>query len=823
MWCASCRGDGLLIRHEEKRALLSGSMRLQVPVPLQRAFAVLSWERAVPAFLPLFVGALAVFALLWSGLISGLPMAWHMGLLALCGILVFILFGRGARQFVFPRRGETLRRIEDRSDLRPGILDGVWARPFASAENNPLWIESRERLIQSIGTPKVPLPRVDIRRIDPYRLRYGALGLVGIALIATGGRPDGLRASLTPPLPPATPVIVDAWIEPPAYTQLPPRIFKLTRPKTSIAVATGSRLHLRMREEDGTSVRGVLTFQTAQAGRRRIRPEGEDNSQLALTLDQTGLLAVNVRGSARMVQVYVQDDNPPSVALVGEPETATGVIRLDVETTDDYPLAEGMLRISLLPGQRISTDAPAPDKKVVDTPDQIDLPSLAGQPGMYRIEAASEDHPWAGLLVKAVIEVKDGLGQRAETEPFAFTMPERTFYNPLSRSVIEERRKLAMAPNSLNRSAKLFGAMTEAPDIFDVPPSDHLMMKATAEAVAAAKVRDVPDIIESLWPLAIELEDDGLAFAKAQLDAAEEALREALRNGASQEEIAQRIADLRQAMNEYIRALAESGYGESDPGTESQALGEADLEELLRRMEELSEQGARSEAESLLAQLEALLQSLQLSRSQQGEPGGEGQGQPGQGQPGQMGQNGQGQGGEGAQSLSGTGDLIQEQRELTDQTFSARRGDRGAGGLGLDQRDLSEQLQSLMDGLPDDAGDARGSFGEAEESMNQAADALENGNLALAQALQERALQQLREAGNELADALGQGGDDVSQAGADPLGRAFDNNGGADPEDFGLYDPERIRQLIAEIRRRLEDPNLGDAERTYLESLLERF
>lgn len=797
-------------------------MRLQVPVPLQRAFAVLSWERAVPAFLPLVVGALIVLALLWSGLLSALPLSWHMaGLGASAAILVFLAL-RGSRRFRFPRRGETLRRIEERSDLKPGVLDGVWARPFSSPDHDPLWIASRERLIQTIGTPKVPLPRIDMQKADPWRLRYVALGLVVFAVGLTGGRSDGLRASLTPPLPPAAPVVVDAWIEPPAYTQLPPRLFKLSRPKTSLAVATGSRLHLRLREEDGRPVRGVLTYQSIAEGRRRIRPEGDDKSQVALTLEETGVLAVNVRGGTRIVQIYVQEDNPPTVRLASDPETATGVIRFDVETSDDYPLAEGKLRISLLPGQRISADAPMPDRSVVETPDVIELPSLAAQPGTYRIEAASEEHPWAGLLVKAVVEVTDGLGQTAVTEPFAFTMPERTFYNPLSRAVIEERRKLAMAPNSLNRSAQLLSALVKAPDLFDVPPTDHLMMKATASAVTAAKVRDVPDIIESLWPLAIELEDDGLTFAKAQLDAAEDALREALRNGASQEEIAQRIADLRQAMNDYIRALAESGYAESDPDQPATEFGEADLEELLERMEELSEQGARSEAENLLAQLEALLQSLQLSQGQRGNQGTPGEGSPGQGQPGQMGQNGEGQG-EGSQSLSGTGDLIQGQRELTDETFSARRGDRGAGGLSLDQRELSEQLRSLMEGLPEGAEGARGSFEEAERSMEQAAEALENGNLGLAQALQERALQQLREAGNELADALGEGGEEMSEGGADPLGRAFEGEGGPDPEDFGLYDPERIRELIAEIRKRLEDPSLGQAEREYLESLLERF
>ncbi|NNU16578.1 DUF4175 family protein [Parvularcula sp. ZS-1/3] len=798
-------------------------MKLQIPVPLQRAFAVISWERAVPAFLP-FVAALAgVFAVLWSGILAELPLSWHIAGLVVCGAALLATLSRGAAKFRFPRKGETLRRIEERSDLKPGILDSVWARPFArDEEDDPLWIASRERLIQTVGTPKVPLPRIDLAEIDSYRLRWIAPALVVGALALTLGQPDGLRASLQPPLPERQPIVVDAWIEPPAYTGLSPRILKLNRERSSLAAAEGSRLHVRLREQDGSSIRGVLTFQTTDRGKRRIRPEGDDKSQVTLPFEDNGLLTISARGETRQVAIYAIEDRPPEVKLVGEPSTETGIIRLEVETMDDYPLADARLVLSLLGGQKISIDAPMPDEDVAGEPAVIPLPSLTGTPGAYRVEAGDEEHPWAGLLVRGQVEVTDGLGRVAATEPFAITMPERTFYNPLSRAVIEERQKLAMAPSSLLRSSDFFGALTNAPDLFDVRAADHLMLKATAEAVAAARVRDVPDIVEGLWPLAVELEDDGLAYAKARLDAAEEALREALRNGASNEEIAEKISELRQAMNDYIRALADSGYAEGDPQSGDDEYAQSDLDDLLDRMEELSEQGARAEAESLLAQLEALLQSLKLSRGEQegGSPGEDGT--PGQGQ-GQGSGEGQGGMGEGERALSGTGDIIQKQRELTDQTFSARRGQRGQSGLADEQRELTEELDQLAEGLSDEAGDARGAFEDAKETMERAAQALENGNLPRAQMLQEQAMQELREAGNELADAIGEGGDDVSEGATDPFGRAYEGDGGQDPEDFGLYDPERIRELIAEIRKRLEDPNLGEAERTYLESLLERF
>ena len=117
--------------------------------------------------------------------------------------------------------------------------------------------------------------------------------------------------------------------------------------------------------------------------------------------------------------------------------------------------------------------------------------------------------------------------------------------------------------------------------------------------------------------------------------------------------------------------------------------------------------------------------------------------------------------------------------------------------------------------------------------MRDAAKSLERGNLSAAQRLQEQALSALRDGGQELAEMLdsdgkgdrggARGSDEGTLSGSDPFGRAWSGENGPEAEDFGLYDPERIRALISEIRKRLEDPKLGDAERQYLESLLERF
>lgn len=803
---------------------------MKLHVPIQRTFVVLAIERAVPAFMPLFVGTTLLFALLWTGSYALLPPVWHVTALIGSTLLLAFLLSWGTFRFLYPSQREALRRIEERNHLRPGILDGVFARSFGTDETNPLWQAARERLAHMVGRPKVPLMRIDWRRADPFRLRYVAGLAILAAILSTQGSQEGLRASLMPPAISGEPVLVDAWIEPPSYTGMASTVIKQRAPRRMLVTPEDSTLHVRLRAQDGRPVRGVLTFDPEEGRRFRVRGAGGDASAVTLPLTQNGTLAVTTGGQTSEVVFRVVQDRPPQIALLGDPDTSTGSIRINVGVVDDYPLAEGRLVISLIPGQKLSRDAPMPDDRVLEEPLTITLADLAGPPGERAVEAETVEHPWAGLLVKATLEVTDGRGQTATSEPFAFTMPERTFYNPLSKVVIAERQKLAMAPSHLNNASKMLSALTVAPDLFDVEASAHLMLKATAQAVAAAKQRDVPDLIDSFWPLAIELEDDGLAFAKAQLDAAEKALREALQNGAPPNELQQRIAELRAAMNEYLRALAESGFAETELQEGQQALAETDLEDLLKQMEALANQGSRAEAEALLRQLEALLQSLRFANgapSQGGIDGqqGEGQGKPGQGgQPGQSGDGGQG--GQGQQALTGTGNLMQRQRELADETFSARRGDRASGGLGGEQRGLAEQLDQLTEGLPPDGDESLEAFQRAREAMERAAEALERNELARAQALQEQALSALREGGQELAelfDGPAGDGEEGTMTGTDPFGRAWSGDDGPSPEDFGLYDPERIRALIAEIRERLKDPNLGEAERDYLESLLERF
>ncbi|MEL6213940.1 MAG: DUF4175 family protein, partial [Pseudomonadota bacterium] len=311
--------------------------------------------------------------------------------------------------------------------------------------------------------------------------------------------------------------------------------------------------------------------------------------------------------------------------------------------------------------------------------------------------------------------------------------------------------------------------------------------------------------------------------------------------GASDEEINRLVENLRTAMNQYLQALAQSGQAPAADGQTAEQLEQGDLDEMLDSIRDLAQSGAENAARQALSELENILNNLRLSgQGQPGQQGQAGQGQPGQGQPGQ-GQPGQGASGQGGRGGAGeAGDLIGRQRDLSNRSFQeGQSGAPGAGGpLADEQRALSEDLSQLRDqlrgaaGRYDPDGDAAFAFDNAARAMERAERALENDNFDAAGTAMERAIANLRDGAETLAENAGrearearrgQSGQGEGPA-TDPLGRPIGNalNGdGVDvPEELEY---QRARDVLKELRKRLSDGERTEEEIDYLERLLERF
>ena len=65
------------------------------------------------------------------------------------------------------------------------------------------------------------------------------------------------------------------------------------------------------------------------------------------------------------------------------------------------------------------------------------------------------------------------------------------------------------------------------------------------------------DVVASLWSLAVTIEDGNISDVDKALRAAQEALKQALERGASDEEIKKLTDNLRAALDNFLRQLAE--------------------------------------------------------------------------------------------------------------------------------------------------------------------------------------------------------------------------------------------------------------------------
>src|SRR6185436_8001507 len=127
------------------------------------------------------------------------------------------------------------------------------------------------------------------------------------------------------------------------------------------------------------------------------------------------------------------------------------------------------------------------------------------------------------------------------------------------------------------------------------------------------------DVVARLWSMAVFLEDGNVSDTEKSLRAAQDALREALERGASDEEIKKLMDELRAALDKFMQALAEEMRKNPQMArpldqNAMRALRPQDLRSMLDRMERLARSGARDAAKQMLDQLRQMLENLQTAR-----------------------------------------------------------------------------------------------------------------------------------------------------------------------------------------------------------------
>ncbi len=118
-----------------------------------------------------------------------------------------------------------------------------------------------------------------------------------------------------------------------------------------------------------------------------------------------------------------------------------------------------------------------------------------------------------------------------------------------------------------------------------------------------------------------------MSEAERALKDAQDRLSKALEEGASEEEIAKLMQELREAMNKYLEELVQQAQRQPPAGGPAAArpdMSQQDLEEMLKQIEEMAKSGAKDAAQQMLSELRDMLDRLQSGRMAQGQ-GGNGQ------------------------------------------------------------------------------------------------------------------------------------------------------------------------------------------------------
>jgi len=829
---------------------------------LTRARGSILWERLWPALASLGTAVGLFLAFSWAGLWLALPPVARA-----TGLFLFLVVTAIATVPLLllrtPSIYDGLRRL-DRGSGEPhrpatAIADEIAGNP-SDPVSQALWQAHIARALLSARKLRAGWPEPRLAARDPMAFRALALILVVASFFAASGeRVKRITAAFDwqGVVAPAN-FRIDAWVTPPVYTARPPvmlpglRSGEAVQVAGPVAVPVGSQLVVRST--------GNVHFDVAHRGGiedaadpRTPLPSGAEERRFVIKDD--GVAIVRGVSSSELIWTFTAiPDRAPTIALIKDPERqARGALRLDYKMADDYGVVEAQATFA-------RKEAPAANRTprpLYSAPAfGLALPQARTRNGVAQTIHDLTEHPWAGADVVMTLIARDEAGNEGRSEPHELQLPQRIFVKPVARALIEQRRILALDAAAKPLVLTALDALTLAPERFSPEIGVYLGLRSIYFDLTNARADDaLRDVVARLWAMALQIEDGNVSDTEQALRQAQEALRQALERGASDDEIKKLTDQLRAALDKFLQALAEEMRKNPQQlarplDRNTRMLSPQDLKSMIDRLENLARSGNKDAARRLLEELQQMLENLQTAR-----PGGSPDGDDDDDM---------------MSALDELGDMIRKQQQLRDRTFrqgqdmrrDRQRGQRGneqqMGELSQDQQALRERLNKLLEqlrqrglgnpsqgqkgqkgqGQKGEGGNEMDQLGEAGEAMGEAQGQLGDGNADGAVDSQGRALEALRKGAQGMAQAMqqngmgpgpgqpGRRGQARAQQDTDPLGRPLRGRDYGDDVTVkvpGEIDAQRARRILEELRRRFSDTGRPQLELEYIERLLKDF
>jgi uncharacterized protein (TIGR02302 family) len=854
-----------------------------------RLAALAIWARRallVERVWPPLVFALAVLILFlaasWAGAWQFAPRA-----IRIAGVVLFALGAGFALSPLMRLRRPLTRDVLTRLDRDAKVSHRPASSLADSLANDgdpgtqALWAAHRARLEREVDAIRVAPPSPGMAERDPYALRFAVAMLAFAAAIVAGPemygrfaaafdwRSDAAVAAMAASR-------IDAWIDPPPYAGRPPLVvdFKTADPQTlgvpedSILVVRGDPSLVE------TRINGAITPSEPKGETPANAPPTSAPNEKRWTIHGPGKATILRDGKPAAVAVLaVTPAGNPTIVSTEDPRSnVSGTLTLAYKTQDRFGLA----------GARADFARPhegsGPSPRTLAPPPQaaLQLPPTANGVGDGHTTVDLSEHPWAGAKVTMRLSAVSISGKTGESGPIEVTLPQRSFHNPLARALVEQRRNLILDPDHAPKQVETaLTGLTIAPELFDTPANIYLGLKQVKTSLEHAHSdADLLDVAALLWAIAQQLENGDASKAERDLRAAEQALREALQRGASDEEIKKLMQQLREAANKFMSEMARNAQPDSNP--EDQNLQAQDLNKMMDQMEDAARNGSREDAQAMLDQMQEMFENMRSAQDGQESPAeremrkqiGElekllrdqqalrddtfrsdqkdrarkrarqsspdqqdSQGAPDQdgSNPPDQSDNDSDQNDKQDQADKGKPQLGDRQQELRDRLAELQRklkslGMKGEKGFDDAQGDMKEAEGDLKGGQSGQSGESgQGGKGAAVDAQGRAIEALRDG----AQGLQKQMEGQGEGKGkgrNGKGTYVGRRGRPGQMPGDDPLGRGAEGSRGREdgPLNQSAGAAERARRVMEELRRRLADPARPVDERDYLERLMKR-
>ncbi len=780
-------------------------------------------ESFLRAFWPLLTLLGFAYAALAFGALGALPASWAMGAAGVVALAGLGLLYVGIRNFSLPNRAQALEKLDESLENYP--IASLQDSPAINSKDpfaRDLWDAHIGNMKAEAMAARAPMPAPELAQKDRVGLRLLALTAVIAALIfAPKIGVETLQATIGGAAVVSGPsVAIEAWATPPAYTGKPAIYLTELGDGAQVELPIGSEITLR------TYGDGEFSLTEGVSGEAAMLSAPEEGAPA-----RDGRFAVLLNGAVEIFdgtktlgkwQIAVIADAPPTLSAPdGISKSRDGELSIEYAATDDYGIVftRYIIRPELSKVNRAFGLAPDPVALPDDFTGELPLPFTQDLTDIKETLLADySKEMWAHLPVTITLEVTDGAGQVASIELETDELPALSFFDQLAAAVVEQRRDMMWSPENDLRISQVLRAISYNPEDGLFPnASTYLLLRSAIRRMGYQMENGLDkteraELEELLWRIALQIENGDLSGAEARLRRAQERLSQALENGATNEEIAGLMDELRDATRDYMDELAQN----MDPNQQQQAQGESrtmtsdQLQEMLDRIQELSENGRTEEAQQLLEELQNFMDNMQMTQ-------GSGSGQPQQNSEQQQMQDG-----------------LQEQQQLSDEAFQQlqeqfdQQNEGNAEGQSL--ADRQEQLREFVEQMQEQGagGDA---LDEAERNMGDARDRLEEGDFSGAFDAQAQAMENMRQTlrdleNREQAGRSGQDGEVAAERDQyDPLGRPIGNRGRADG-DTAVPDQnasDRARELLGEIRRRSGEAQRPAEELDYLNRLLDRF